>query len=284
LLFDDGKQHFYPSRKWNPANLWWENYIAMPSLVRREALPAGGLDPSVDLYDDWHLWLDVASRGWSVRRVDGDLFTALVREAGRTRQFQRDPIVTALTIARLRRSHAGVVGAGDPIAVVIPACGSEDLTIRCLDHLSRFSGVPLVVYYVDNGSGDRTVQAVRESGAAMELELHVLQNRHNAGFTDAVNRGMRAAGNRHVLVLNNDCFVGPNCVERLWWAVERQPRCAASGPLSGDWGAHSLRHHGSVERVGADPSILSHLHDPVTSARLLDQRERYESVGMLAFF
>lgn len=35
--FDDGREHFFPSRDWDPAALWWENYIAMPSLVRRDA-------------------------------------------------------------------------------------------------------------------------------------------------------------------------------------------------------------------------------------------------------
>jgi GT2 family glycosyltransferase len=114
--------------------------------------------------------------------------------------------------------------------------------------------------------------------------LHVLRNAQNEGFSKAVNQAIRAAGYRHVLLLNNDCFVSPGCVERLVWLATRHERIAAAGPLSSDWGRHSLRHPDTVARVGANPRILRCLTDPVAAAAFLDQQHRFAVQDRLAFF
>jgi GT2 family glycosyltransferase len=187
-------------------------------------------------------------------------------------------------IARFRRQYAGLVGIDGNSAVVIPACGSEDHTVRCLEHLALFCGIPFHVFYVDNGSPDGTVSAVRAAADRHQIPLTILQNARNEGFTPAVNRGIRAAGYRHVLVLNNDCFVAPNCIERLWWTLQQEPRCAAAGPLSNDRGAQSILRGNVIERVGANPAIRNCADNAVAVAPLLDQRHLSKAAPMLAFF
>lgn len=282
--FDCGAERPFASREWSPAALWWENYIAMPSLVRRDALPEVGLNEASDVYDDWELWLDLARRGWSGKLVRENLFTALVREEGKTRTFQRDPATSATVIAGLRRRHAGVVGFDTRIAVVIPACGGEEDTVQCLEHLALFCGLPFHVFYVDNGSPDGTIAAVAAAAERYQIPLTILQNATNEGFTAAVNRGIRAAGYRHVLVLNNDCFIAPNCIERLWWTLQREARCAAAGPLSNDRGAQSILRGDAIQDVGANPAICNCADDPVAAAALLNQTHRSKPAPMLAFF
>ena len=192
--FDCGAAHPFASRDWSPAALWFENYIAMPSLVRRDALPDGGLNEDSDVYDDWELWLNLALRGWSGKLVRENLFTALVREEGKTRTFQRDPATSGTVIAGLRRCYAGLIEFEGSVAVVTPACGGEQDTVRCLEHLALFSGLPFQVFYVDNGSPDGTVAAVAAAAERHQIPLTILQNGTNEGFTAAVNRGIRAAG------------------------------------------------------------------------------------------
>jgi GT2 family glycosyltransferase len=282
--FDCGTTHPFASRAWSPTALWSENYIAMPSLVRREALPDTGLDETTDLFDDWELWLDLARRGWSGKLVRANLFTAMVREDGKTRKFQRDPVTSAAVVAGFRRRYASLVGIEGSIAVVIPACGGEQDTVRCLEHLALFCGLPFQVFYVDNGSLEKTVAAVATAAERYQIPLTILRNATNEGFTAAVNRGIRAAGYRHVLVLNNDCFIAPNCVERLWWTLQTKPRCAAAGPLSNDRGAQSIVRGNTATSVGANPAIRSCADDPVAAGALLNQSHRSKPAPMLAFF
>jgi GT2 family glycosyltransferase len=125
---------------------------------------------------------------------------------------------------------------------------------------------------------------VRDAAAQHGIELTVLENATNEGFTPAVNRGLRAAGYRHCLVLNNDCFIGPNCVEWLWWTLTHESRCAAAGPLTCDHGAQSLVPPERSRNVGARPEIREVWNDPVAAARLLDQRHRSTAAPMVAFF
>lgn len=282
--FDCGMERPFASRDWLPSALWWENYIAMPSLIRRDALPEGALNERSDVFDDWELWLDLAQRGWTGKRVAENLFTALIREEGKSRTFQRSPSVRAAAIARLRRRYTNLVGFDGSIAVVIPACGGEHDTVRCLEHLVLFCGLPFHVFYVDNGSPDGTIAAVAEAAERYQIPLTILQNATNEGFTSAINRGIRAAGYRHVLVLNNDCFIAPNCVERLWWTLQQEAHCAAAGPMSNDRGAQSILRGDSIKHVGANPAIRECADDPVAAAALLNQSHRSKPAPMLAFF
>ena len=91
--------------------------------------------------------------------------------------------------------------------VVIPTWEARDLVLSCLEALERdpTGGRPIVV---DNGSGDGTVEAVRERfpGAT------VVPLQANAGFGRAVNAGVRAGTAEAIVLINNDVLVEPGFV------------------------------------------------------------------------
>src|SRR5262249_33631410 len=160
-----------------------------------------------------------------------------------TGQLRRDAKRLGRAVAQCRREHAHLIGLTQPIAVVIPAHDCLDLTQRCLQHLAWYAGLPVDVIYVDNGSPPPVPEQVAEIAKALGLPITIARNSTNEHFTKAVNRGIELAKGKHVLCLNNDCFIAPDCLEHLYWQLARSgQRVAAVGPLTGDREMQSLRH------------------------------------------
>jgi len=201
---------------------------------------------------------------------------------GKTRRHSEDdkplPAITAAAVRRI-----SIVPRAD-ISVVIPACGSPDLTTRCLTHLASYGEVSMKITVVDNGSKLEELQAVELHAAGLGLDLVTIRNRENLGFTPAVNQGLELSAGRHVLLLNNDCFVGPGCLPAMLRHLESAPKIAATGPLTGDQGFLSLRRQDRKQEAGfCCGRPMPDLKDPVAAAAALTVRGS-KPLFMLPFF
>src|SRR5215210_1101773 len=78
---------------------------------------------------------------------------------------------------------------------------------------------------VDNGSTDRTLDAVRE----LFPDVRVLE-RENRGLGAGWNAGMEAAGGRYFLLLNADAWLTEGSLARLVEFADANPRAAVVGP------------------------------------------------------
>jgi N-acetylglucosaminyl-diphospho-decaprenol L-rhamnosyltransferase len=96
------------------------------------------------------------------------------------------------------------------IDVVVPVFEHYELTRSCLEHLARQSA-PHRVIVVDDGSRDGSPERLREQWARVTL----VELESNGGYTHAVNRGVEAGDGEHVVLLNNDVQLRPDCLERL---------------------------------------------------------------------
>lgn len=118
----------------------------------------------------------------------------------------------------LRRS-----GIARPTTVVIPSYQAPEHLDACLHALRSFSPAEYVsVTIVDNASDQATWQVIDRHRS--DLALEVIANEQNLGFTFAVNQGIDAAGDRDVVLLNNDAVVTPGWIEGLWAALDDVPR------------------------------------------------------------
>ena len=104
------------------------------------------------------------------------------------------------------------------IDVVVPAYNHWDLTSSCLRHLAAQTA-PHQVIVVDNGSTDETRAALRRDWP----EVTAVELDRNHPFTQAVNLGVAAGRADHVVLLNNDVNLRPDCLEHLLTPLEGDP-------------------------------------------------------------
>jgi N-acetylglucosaminyl-diphospho-decaprenol L-rhamnosyltransferase len=104
------------------------------------------------------------------------------------------------------------------IDVVVPAYNRFDLTSSCLVHLAAQT-VEHRVIVVDNGSTDETRTALRRDWP----DVTVVELDYNHPFTQAVNLGVAAGRGDHVVLLNNDVDLRPDCLEHLVGPLDRDP-------------------------------------------------------------
>jgi len=91
---------------------------------------------------------------------------------------------------------------------------------QCLESVAEVDTV-----VVDNGSGDGTVDVVRERFPA----VRVIES-ENRGLSAGWNTGIRATASEHVLLLNADAWLLDGALSALVAAADRHPRAAAIGP------------------------------------------------------
>lgn len=80
--------------------------------------------------------------------------------------------------------------------------------------------------FVDNGSSDGTVAAVRR----LAPDAQVVQTGANLGYGAAANRGAAMAPGAHVLVLNPDVEVSAAAIARLLATLQARPELGAVAP------------------------------------------------------
>ncbi len=122
------------------------------------------------------------------------------------------------------------------LSVVLVSFNTRELTLRCLGHLYSLE-LPMrtEVWVVDNGSQDKSADAVREAFP----EVLLLCNECNMGFSRAVNMALERCSGQFALLLNTDCFPESGAVERLLQVMESHPRVGiAAGLLLHENGRH----------------------------------------------
>lgn len=110
----------------------------------------------------------------------------------------------------------------DSVTVVTVTYQSAALVERLAAVLRRFPHVTVV----DNASGDGCADALQKQLPA----AHIIRNAANRGFGPANNQGVAAAGTPYALLLNPDCDITADAVQRLLSAAELYPSAAILAP------------------------------------------------------
>jgi GT2 family glycosyltransferase len=131
-------------------------------------------------------------------------------------------------------------------SIVIPTIGRAELVAECVGSCRRFipSGASVQFIVVDDGSSDSAaLEALRR--ASKEHDFQLLFNRQNLGFSATVNRGMRRARGRYVVLCNNDIVF-----YRPW--LEPLEQLFTNDPHVGIAGARLLYPDGTIQHAGMD--------------------------------
>ncbi|MDF1505315.1 glycosyltransferase family 2 protein [Roseisolibacter sp. H3M3-2] len=140
--------------------------------------------------------------------------------------------MTERTVERAGREGGGERAvAAEPAHVVVVVLNWKgyDDTAACLRTLAASDWPRTTVLLVDNGSPDGSGERLHRDFP----DVPYLQTGANLGYTGGNNRGFAWALDRgadHVVVLNNDTEVAPDCVRRLVEAAGSDPRVGLVAP------------------------------------------------------
>ncbi len=110
------------------------------------------------------------------------------------------------------------------VDVVVVNYNGGDLLLRAVAAVLA-STVPLRLTLVDNASTDGSAAEVQ----ARFPEVVLLQNSRNLGFAAAANQGLRAGDAAFALLLNPDCLLQPDTLERMLEVLEKHPEAGMAG-------------------------------------------------------
>lgn len=109
------------------------------------------------------------------------------------------------------------------LSIIIVSYNTKHLLQRCLvsvfNTLSNTS-LQYEIIVVDNNSSDGSPEFVRTA----YKQATIIRNRTNVGFGKANNQAMRKASGEFVLLLNSDCVVEPQAIERLLQHTQQRER------------------------------------------------------------
>jgi GT2 family glycosyltransferase len=111
------------------------------------------------------------------------------------------------------------------ISAIVPVWNGRDMLLRLLDSLEAQTQPVEELLVVDNGSQDGAPEAALARGA------RVLAMGCNAGFAEAVNRGVRESCGEWVAILNSDVELAPDYLARLLAAAQASGAWFATGKI-----------------------------------------------------
>lgn len=118
------------------------------------------------------------------------------------------------------------------VSVILLCYNHWDLTKQCLESLAKTTPPIVEIIVVDNGSSDKTVEALESSGRFLFGDVfRRIRLEENRNIATAINIGGRVARGDFLFLLNNDTIAQPNWLPPLLQAFDNNANLAAVGPL-----------------------------------------------------
>lgn len=115
------------------------------------------------------------------------------------------------------------------VSVVIVNFNTGTLLAEVVKSVLSQTAQPLECIIVDNASTDASIDHLRDE--VDDERLVILEMDTNLGFAGGCNRGISQSAGAFILLLNPDCFLEPETLERLLRDVASDDKAGAAGPL-----------------------------------------------------
>lgn len=131
------------------------------------------------------------------------------------------------------------------LSVIVVSYNAGEFLDNCVKAVLG-SSIPLQLVVCDNASDDGSIERLERCWGGDE-RLLVLRNPTNLGFAKANNRAVKHARAEFVVLLNPDCFVGVDTLERLCQTMVSNPDAGMVGCM--------VRNPDGTEQAGTRRSI-----------------------------
>lgn len=117
------------------------------------------------------------------------------------------------------------------VDIVVPIYNALDALRDCLNSLLRETTLPYTLICVDDASALETREFLAEFSEGFP-HVRIVTNSENIGYTRNVNRGIESSTADWVCILNSDCIVTTNWLERLMDVAISSSKVGIVSPLS----------------------------------------------------
>jgi hypothetical protein len=112
------------------------------------------------------------------------------------------------------------------VSIVILNWNGKELTYNCLKSIKKKTNYPnYEIIVIDQCSTDGSIEMIEKNF----LEVKLIKNRENVGFSAGNNQGFRIAKGKYIMMLNNDTLVTPNWLSTLVDVMESDESIACVG-------------------------------------------------------
>jgi|LGVE01.1.fsa_nt_gb GT2 family glycosyltransferase len=86
------------------------------------------------------------------------------------------------------------------------------------------------IIFVDNNSSDKSIKMIEEMTAEIDIEIKIVQNPENYGYSKGKNIGSSLANGSYLWLLDNDIILNKKSLSFLVEFMENNPECGATTP------------------------------------------------------
>lgn len=146
--------------------------------------------------------------------------------------------------------HKNIALQGQKIAitVVIPVFNAYDELKECIRSVIAHTSIEANLLLIDDCSPDGRIASLLEWASAY-TRVRVISNPQNMGYTATINRGIDAAPNDDIVLLNSDTRVGPQWLQNLQRATYHDVDIATATAISDNSGAFSVPNLGTSNEM-----------------------------------
>jgi GT2 family glycosyltransferase/glycosyltransferase involved in cell wall biosynthesis len=161
------------------------------------------------------------------------------------------------------------------VTILIPVFNNAEHVRRCIESVLANTSLPQAeLLLVDDASTEAATRELLDRYAALP-KVTLLRNEENLGFTRSVNRGLRFAAGRDVVLLNSDTVVAARWLETLTCIAYGSSSIATATPLSDNAGAFS-----TPKAPSNDTDAIMPVHDAARlSARAASDEAHFVPTG-----
>ncbi|HSR89187.1 MAG TPA: glycosyltransferase family 2 protein [Candidatus Udaeobacter sp.] len=91
------------------------------------------------------------------------------------------------------------------------------------------------ILIVDNNSQDNTVELIKKELSNFAVPYRIIENKENKGFAGGHNQAFKISDSEYVLLLNQDMYLEPDCLEKVVLFLDKNSEAASVSPRLMKW-------------------------------------------------